>query len=373
MAKKGTLSYVETTYNPGNFFGAVYHVVFDEQDLSVPIKNKTIKLLLLKRTRHVPKIDFLINLIYYVIQIIRVPKKYRIDVIRARGPYLAGFLSIVAGKLNRIPVVVSLGGDHRLSQQMEGEYFLHNWLLSWKWEEFVLKRAQKVFSPNEFTRDYVKKLGIKYTKIVTFPLLLPAHVFNQEGFQSRVRRKLGWRHQPIVLAVTRLTPYKQVDILVETIPLILKAVPDAKFVFVGDGCLRESLIARCRELNITDSVRFVGSQPTKQVVNYLAAASIVWIGMSGFGVAEAAAAAKPIVAFDIEWHKEFIQKNTNGILVRNRDRVQLAEAVVDLLRNPKKARKIGRNARAEILRYYDPSRIIDLETEAYEALIKASH
>jgi len=74
LAKKGVLSYVEELYNPGNFFSTVYHVVFKEQDLSVPMGNKTIKVLLLRRTRHILKIDFLINLVYYVIQIIRVPR-----------------------------------------------------------------------------------------------------------------------------------------------------------------------------------------------------------------------------------------------------------------------------------------------------------
>jgi len=373
LAKKGVLSYVEELYNPGNFFSTVYHVVFKEQDLSVPIRNRTIKVLLLKRTRHVPKIEFLINLIYYVIQIIRIPRKYGIDVIRARGPYMAGFLSLAAGKLNGIPVVVSLGGDHRLAQQMEGEYFLHNRLLSWKWEEFVLRNADRVFCPNEFTRNYVKNLGVKDAQAVTVPFLPTERVFHQKGVQSRIRRKLGWRDQPIVLAVARLTPYKQVDVLVDTIPLILKAVPRAKFVFLGGGPLMNSLAARCRELKITNSVRFEGFQPTDQVINYLAAASIVWIPMSGFGVLEAAAAGKPIVAFDVDWHKEFIENNVSGVLVRNRDRAQLAGAIIDLLRKPSKARRLGRNAEAKVRRYYDPRKLVDLETEIYKTTMRGHH
>jgi glycosyltransferase involved in cell wall biosynthesis len=175
----------------------------------------------------------------------------------------------------------------------------------------------------------------------------------------------------MVLSVSRLTPYKQVDVLVEAIPLVLEAVPSAKFVFVGGGRLMSSLKARCESLDITGSVKFVGFQPTERVLDYLAAASVVWIPMSGFVVLEAAAAAKPIVAFDVEWHNEFIESNVNGILVRNRDRIRLAEAVIDLLQNPAKAQELGRNARARLLRDYDPRRLIDHEIEVYKEMIRA--
>jgi len=61
LARKGNLAYVETLYNPRNFFETVYHIVFRKQDLSVRLINKTIRLRLLRRTRYIPKVDFLIK------------------------------------------------------------------------------------------------------------------------------------------------------------------------------------------------------------------------------------------------------------------------------------------------------------------------
>lgn len=373
LAKKGNLVYVERLYNPGNFFKTVYHLVFRKRDLSVPVHNHTIRPLLLKSIRHVPKIDFLLSLVYYVVQTVHITRRCHVHAIRARGPYLAGLLSIVAGKLSRIPVVVSLGGNNRLAQELEGEYFLHNRLLSYKWEEFVLRQADKVFCPNEFTRSYVMKLGVKEDRAAIVPLLLPDHVFHHKGSRLRARANLRWRDQPIVLAVSRLTPYKQVDVLVETIPLVLKSAPEAKFLFVGDGYSRGTLETRCKELGITNSVRFVGFQPSGEVANYLAAATLVWIPMSGFVVYEAAAAEKPIVAFDVEWHKEFIENGVTGILVRNRDRTELAEAVVNLLSSPSRAQELGRNAKAKLLHQYEPNRLIALEANAYVSIIERQH
>jgi len=372
LAKKGNLAYVEKLYNPGDFFDMVFNIVFAKEDLAVTLRNKTIKLILLKRIRHIPRIDFLLNLIYYLFQMTRIPKKYGIHIIRARGPYLAGLLSIFAGKLNRIPVVVSLGGDNRLAQQLEGKYFLRSRLLSFKWEEFVLRHADRVFCPNQFTRNYARGLGVLDERINVVPLLLPDRVFRQNGNELDARRELGWPDQPIVLTVSRLTPYKQVEVLVETIPLVLKEAPNAKFLFVGDGPSRKSLDTKCKELSIESSVRFVGFQPTERVVNYLSAATVVWIAMSGFVVYEAAAAGKPIVAFDVEWHSEFIVNNVTGVLVRNRDKNRLAEAVVQLLQNPSTAQELGRNARAKLLREYEPSRLIQQEISIYSELIQGS-
>ena len=63
----------------------------------------------------------------------------------------------------------------------------------------------------------------------------------------------------------------------------------------------------------------------------------------------------------------------SGVLVRNRDRAQLAEAIIDLLRKPTKARKLGRNAKAKVRRYYDPRKLVDLETEIYKTTMRGHH
>jgi glycosyltransferase involved in cell wall biosynthesis len=119
-----------------------------------------------------------------------------------------------------------------------------------------------------------------------------------------------------------------------------------------------------------DSVKFVGSQPSQKIPDYLSASNVVWVSMSGFVVYEAAAAEKPIVAFDVEWHREFIETNKTGILVRNRNRRELAQAVTYLLENPSNAKELGRNAKLKMRRQYDPARLIDLETRIYEQIIR---
>jgi glycosyltransferase involved in cell wall biosynthesis len=92
--------------------------------------------------------------------------------------------------------------------------------------------------------------------------------------------------------------------------------------------------------------------------------------MSGFVVYEAAAASKPIVAFHVEWHSEFIENERTGLLVKNRDVVALAEAVERMLTSPSWALELGRKARERLDRMYDPRVTVEAEIAAYKSLLE---
>lgn len=370
LAAKGNLSYAESLYNPGNFFSEVHHLTFHDEDLKIHLANDSIHVHLLKKIR-IPKLGTFISSFYRAFQVVRFIRTYEVNVIRSRGVYRAGLLSILAGRVTKTPVVVSLGGDNRLAQELLGRYHLfNNRLLSFRVEEFVLRNADKVFCPNEFTRKYVLKLGVDPSKAALVPLVLEPRLFYQKGRGREIRVELGWLNEPLVLFVGRLAGDKQVDVLVETIPLILKSRPDTKFVFVGDGILRDSLSKRCKELDTPASVKFTGFQPTDRVADFIAAATIIWIPMSGFVVYEAAAAGKPIVAFDVEWHSEFIKNGKAGILVENRNINKLAKAVLALLNDPHRAAQLGEAARRKLETDFNPKVLIDREINEYLNLLE---
>ena len=63
---------------------------------------------------------------------------------------------------------------------------------------------------------------------------------------------------PMVLFVGRMVYQKGPDLLVESIPFILKYYSNAKFVFAGDGEMRSQVEDRARQLNVDYATRFVG-------------------------------------------------------------------------------------------------------------------
>ena len=176
--------------------------------------------------------------------------------------------------------------------------------------------------------------------------------------------------KPIILYVGRLEPAKQVDVVMEAVPFVLKEKPNTQFIFIGDGSLWEKLKERAENLGVTDKVHFLGYQPTNVVKSFLSIASVVWIPMSGYVVFEAAAFRAPIVAFDVDWHHEFISNGTSGLLVENRDYRKMAEAVITTLENPVLARKCGEGARRKLVEEHNPEDVKRKEVEVYEKILE---
>lgn len=375
---KGNLThYVDTLYNPGNYFVRAHIIAFDKADLSVDLKNPTLRVHYLHHLsigarpgRLARYIGRGLSLPYLLYQTVRVVRRERITVIRARNAYLAGLLAVLAGKICGIPVVVSLGGDNRIAQQLLGRYYTYSRALSFRIEEFSLRRADRVFCTNEFTRRYAIRLGVPPEKTRVVPHRVDLHLLGTAD-EAAARREFGLGERRMVLFIGRFERDKQVDVVIEAIPAILKRHPDTAFVFIGDGSMRAALQTRCAELGIHDAAVFVGYQTRAQVAKYLAASSVVWVPMSGFVIYEAAAARRPIVAFDVEWHSEFVEHNVTGLLVRDRDVADVAEKVIELLDDPARARRLAESAEKKLRLECDQAFLVKEEVREYAELISS--
>jgi glycosyltransferase involved in cell wall biosynthesis len=372
LKKKGNFEYAEKLYNPLNFFSEVHHVSLFPEDRGIIFKNKSIKVHVLKSFFwKSPLFRYIVNIPIFLCQILVIAKRHKIDVIRGRGPFRASLLGLVTGKILKIPFIVSLGGDNRIAQKLERRYFILNskWL-SYNLEEVVLKGADAVLCPNDFTYRYVANLGVPPSKLCIVPHRLPDHLFSFNFEKNEILRKNNINeNSPMVLFIGRFERDKQVDVLIDTVPLILKKNPEVQFIFIGDGSLLSVLKERAQELGIEENLFFLGYQDTGTIKHCLAKCSVVWIPMSGFVVFEAAAAAKPIVAFDVEWHSEFIKDGETGLLVEDRNIEECAQAVLKVLKDKNLASKLGKNAKAELYRNYNAYEIAKREIDVYKKVI----
>lgn len=137
---------------------------------------------------------------------------------------------------------------------------------------------------------------------------------------AEVRSKYGvGPMDPMVLFVGRMATQKGPDILVEAIPSVLAARPDAKFVLVGDGYMKDSLIARVHEMGVAASVCFTGKMSGQPLVDLFKATDIVAIPSRNepFGIVtlEAWAANKPVVVTKSGGPREFVWHDNDGYLV----------------------------------------------------------
>jgi glycosyltransferase involved in cell wall biosynthesis len=129
---------------------------------------------------------------------------------------------------------------------------------------------------------------------------------------------------------------------------VREAFSDAAFVLAGEGELVNVMRDHARELGIAGDTFFVGR--CDRVSELLAISDVCVLsskGVEGFSnsIAEYMAAARPVVATDVGGAREAIVDGETGWIVPPRDDKALAERMVELLRDPERARAMGERGR----------------------------
>ncbi|MFA7676582.1 MAG: glycosyltransferase family 4 protein [Candidatus Omnitrophota bacterium] len=124
---------------------------------------------------------------------------------------------------------------------------------------------------------------------------------------------------PLVLFVGRMVYQKGPDLLVEAIPHILKYHANAKFVFVGDGQMREQVQARAEHLGVSQAARFLGYYNGWRLVDLYKASDLVCMPSRNepFGIVllEAWSAGKPVVVSVCGGPQEVVWHDVNGLKI----------------------------------------------------------
>jgi len=148
----------------------------------------------------------------------------------------------------------------------------------------------------------------------------------------------------IVGVVARLEPEKGHPTLLEAWPPVLRAVPDAYLLIVGEGSRREALEAQTRDLRIAHRVVFTGRRDDVPSVTAALDVAVLpsYREAQGLSILEALALSRPVVASNVGGIPEMITDGVNGILVPPHDPDALAAAIIRLLRDHPFADTLGR-------------------------------
>jgi glycosyltransferase involved in cell wall biosynthesis len=148
----------------------------------------------------------------------------------------------------------------------------------------------------------------------------------------------------VVGVVARLEPEKGHPTLLEAWPQVLRAVPDAYLLVVGEGSRRAALEAQTRELRIAHRVVFTGRRDDVPSVTAALDVAVLpsYREAQGLSILEALALSRPVVASNVGGIPEMITDGVNGLLVPPHDVEALAAAIVRLLRDHPFADMLGR-------------------------------
>jgi glycosyltransferase involved in cell wall biosynthesis len=148
----------------------------------------------------------------------------------------------------------------------------------------------------------------------------------------------------IVGVVARLEPEKGHPTLLEAWPTVLRSVPDAYLLIVGEGSRREALEALARDLRIAHRVVFTGRRDDVPSVTAALDVAVLpsYREAQGLSILEALALSRPVVASNVGGIPEMITDGVNGLLVPPHDADALAAAIIRLLTDHPFADTLGR-------------------------------
>jgi glycosyltransferase involved in cell wall biosynthesis len=167
----------------------------------------------------------------------------------------------------------------------------------------------------------------------------------------------------VLLAVSRLTTQKGVDVAIRALPLL---PDDTMLVVLGEGPEREALERLAHELGVDRRLFLLGRVP--DVAAWLHRATVLvhparWEGF-GLGVLEAMLAELPVVASNVSSLPELVVDGETGVLVKPDDPAALALGIARVLEQP----EFGDAGRRRAVREFSVARMADRTAGLYRSL-----
>ena len=161
---------------------------------------------------------------------------------------------------------------------------------------------------------------------------------------ANIHQELWLPHgAPIVGNVGALVPHKGQKHFIEAAALVVRHVPDARFVIAGEGELRQSLEHQIKHLGLEKHVLLAGFRPDVLSVHKAFDIFVMSSVTEGLGtsILDAMACGRPVVGTAAGGIPEVVKDGETGILVPPRDHEAMADAIVKLLKDEPLRKRMG--------------------------------
>jgi Glycosyltransferase len=152
---------------------------------------------------------------------------------------------------------------------------------------------------------------------------------------------------------SRLEPQKFVGDCYDHMRSLLLETPDLHLAVIGEGSMKEVLRSRSLEDGLSDRVHLLGSRRLEFIRSAAEYSDVVLVPLGGSSLVEAALLARPVVAFNIEWHSELINDGVTGLLADKNVPGDMGRKTAEILADPKGASIMGEQCRKAAMVMFD--------------------
>jgi len=296
-------------------------------------------------------------------------REIRPDIIHSFLP-LVTFMGAVAGRLCNVPLVIA--SRRALGTHQERHKFLRPLdLMANAWSHHVTVNSKAVWD------DVIRRDRVDARKLVLiYNAIDPAPFESASSARDRKRQELGLHpEEKAVIVIANLIPYKGHSDLLRAMALALREVPEVRLLVVGeDRGIGRHLVRQAAALGIRSAVKFLGQR--RDVPELLAASdlSVLASHEEGFSnvILESMAAGLPMVATDVGGNSEAIVDGETGWLVPPRNPVLLAAKLLDLLKDPIRARQWGGKGKRRVKELFTFEKMAGAHLRLYTSALAAA-
>jgi glycosyltransferase involved in cell wall biosynthesis len=299
-------------------------------------------------------------------------EKYEIDIVHVHDLPLVKTASNVVRKFN-IPLVADLHENYpeamrsyqKMKQPVESR-LAHIIFPIWKWkylEKSVLKEANWVITVvDEAKMHYISDCNVLPEKITVVMNCEDSDNFENFNLDEKLIEK--YQNDFVISYIGGFGQHRGIDTAIKSMPNILKSIPEAKLLLIGEGPSEFYLemTKLCQELNIENKVVFTGWVNFNLVPTYIKLSNVCLVPHHASGhtnttiphkLFQYMVMKKPIIVTDCPPLKRIIEETRSGLVIPSGDYNKMAEAVIQCCENPKISRAMGENGRKAIEEKYN--------------------
>lgn len=297
-------------------------------------------------TPHFSDFPYLSYLLFFC-RNLGVIRKYRIDLIHANNAFREGLLAFVLSRIAGIPCCVSIHTDYDKCETLQPftmPRIIGSLAITRRVEKFVLSKVDRILPISDYLRKVLLQKGVdgRKTRIFYHGIAMsflnnPPNVIINELFNLPPQART-------ISSVGRIDLDHYIYDLLHVAMECVKKNDDVYFIIAGDGLELTKLRQMVREERLSDRILFPGMIPNQLALELRRQSVINVCFYDGFGLIEACASGKPVIAYDVEWNYELIVDGQTGFLIPENNTSMVIEKIDFLLTHPEEAGEMGYTA-----------------------------
>lgn len=248
---------------------------------------------------------------------------------------------------------------------------LRHWIIYYPLEKIAARWTDGIIIMNDEDHGLVQKLKVRKKnsihKVHGVGIDLNRFAPQTEERKIQLRKEYDYSVEEfIIIFVAELSLRKHQDLLIKTVSIAKKKIPNIKLLLVGDGEFREYYERLIGSLGLENNVELLGHRndiSNLLIISDLAVSSSRREGLP-VNIMEAMAIGLPLIVTDCRGNRDLVRNGVNGIVIKNDDVEAFANSINMLFDSKELRLKFGEKS-LSIIQNYSLENVLDEMREIY--------